>query len=88
MITHVLKDGKFLIQEKYMTIDEIKKLANDIYDLCSSNTIHRVERDIKYAEEKINDMKLSINKMRNEKLIKYDIKDIKIIKPVRSIFLG
>lgn len=88
MITHVLKDDKFLIQEKYMTIDEIKKLANDIYDLCSSNTIHRVERDIKYAEEKISDMKLSIDKMRNEKLIKYDIKDIKSIKPVRNIFLG
>lgn len=80
IIEQHLKNRDFLIQEKCMSLDEIKKLVDDIYNLQSANAIAGNERQIKRREIEINKFKKGIEKMKNKKLIEYKIDDIESIR--------
>lgn len=87
-IDYSLKTKNILIQEKAMTIDEIKKLAVDIYDIGSYNNIIVMKRDIDSSKKRIKNLEDSINRMEKNKLIEYKIDDIKIEPPQHNIFNG
>ena len=71
-----------------MTIDEIKKLAVDIYELGSYNKIIAMKSDIDSSKRRIKNLEDGIDRMENNKLIEYKIDDIKIEPPQHNIFNG
>jgi len=87
-IEYSLKIRNILIQEKAMTIDEIKKLAVDIYELGSYNKIIAMKSDIDSSKRRIKNLEDGIDRMENNKLIEYKIDDIKIEPPQHNIFNG